>query len=124
MHSGQVRSESTMHPTAARSPGLNFFTAEPDLCHAADNLVTGHARIYGRHHAAPLVARLVKIGVADAAEQNLDLHVVSRWDRAARSWWKQAAMSHWTAYALALYIDFFSFSCKLYRRYAIRFARF
>src|SRR5579862_2464146 len=30
-HSGQVPSESTMQPTAARSPGLNFVTAEPTL---------------------------------------------------------------------------------------------
>src|SRR3569833_3701215 len=29
LHSGHVRSESTMQPTAARSPGLNFFTADP-----------------------------------------------------------------------------------------------
>src|SRR5580658_6953478 len=30
-HSEQVRSESTRQPTAARSPGLNFETAEPTL---------------------------------------------------------------------------------------------
>src|SRR5437879_11798421 len=30
-HSGQVRSESTMQPTAARSPRLNLETAEPTL---------------------------------------------------------------------------------------------
>src|SRR5579862_1512650 len=30
-HSGQVRSESTRQPTAARSPGLNLVTAEPTL---------------------------------------------------------------------------------------------
>src|ERR1700741_4915507 len=28
-HSGQVPSESTMQPTAPRSPGLNFVTADP-----------------------------------------------------------------------------------------------
>src|SRR6202034_3738869 len=31
LHSGQVPSESTMQPTAARSPGLNLLTAEPTL---------------------------------------------------------------------------------------------
>ena len=31
LHSGQVRSESTMQPTAARSPTLNLVTAEPTL---------------------------------------------------------------------------------------------
>jgi len=30
-HSAQVLSESTMQPTAATSPGLNFVTAEPTL---------------------------------------------------------------------------------------------
>ena len=29
LHSWQVPSESTMQPTAARSPGLNLVTAEP-----------------------------------------------------------------------------------------------
>src|SRR5579864_8192123 len=31
LHSGQVPSESTMQPTAARSPALNLATAEPTL---------------------------------------------------------------------------------------------
>src|SRR6266851_9589183 len=31
LHCGQVPSESTMHPTAAKSPGLNLVSAEPTL---------------------------------------------------------------------------------------------
>ena len=42
---GQVRSESTMQPTAARSPSLKFFTLAADFRHAADDLVPGHARV-------------------------------------------------------------------------------
>ena len=47
-----------------------------DLGDAADDLVAGNAGIDGGHHAAPLVAGLVEVGVADAAEEDLDLHVV------------------------------------------------
>ena len=38
----------------------------------------GNAGVDGGHHTAPLVADLVQIGVADAAKQNFDLHVVFR----------------------------------------------
>jgi hypothetical protein len=38
--------------------------------------MAGNAGINGRHYFLPLVAHLVKIGVADAAEENLDLDVV------------------------------------------------
>ncbi len=47
-----------------------------DFGDAADDLMAGDARIDGRHDAAPLVAGLVEVGVADAAEENLDLYVV------------------------------------------------
>jgi len=43
-----------------------------DLRHTADHLVARHARVHG---VRPLVLRLVDVGVADAAEQHLDLHV-------------------------------------------------
>jgi len=62
-------------PTAARSPALK--RSPPSRArHAPYNLVPRHARVHRRHHAAPLVAGLVQIGVADAAEQNLHLHIV------------------------------------------------
>lgn len=43
-----------------------------DLGHSADNLVARYAGIDG---VLPLVARLVDVGVTDAAEENLDLDV-------------------------------------------------
>ncbi len=47
-----------------------------DLRDAADDLVAGDAGVDGGHHAAPLVPDRVEIGVADPAEEDLDLHVV------------------------------------------------
>jgi hypothetical protein len=44
-----------------------------DLCDTADNLMARHARVNRGHHAAPLIANLMEIGVADAAEENIDL---------------------------------------------------
>ena len=56
--------------------GLELRDCGADLGDAADDLVAGNARVDRRHHAAPLVADLVEIGVADAAEENFDLYVV------------------------------------------------
>ena len=56
--------------------GLELGDRGADLGDAADDLMAGNAGVDGGHHAAPLVAGLVEIGVADAAEENLDLHVV------------------------------------------------
>ena len=42
----------------------------------ADDFMAGNAGVDGGHHAAPLVAELVEIGVTDAAIQNFDLYVV------------------------------------------------
>ena len=50
-----------------------------DLGDAADNFVAGDAGIDCGHHTAPLIADLVEIGVADAAEENLYLYVVFGW---------------------------------------------
>jgi hypothetical protein len=47
-----------------------------DLHHSADNLVPRYARVHGRHHAFPLIARLVQIGVTDATIENLELYVL------------------------------------------------
>ena len=44
----------------------------------------------------------MEIGVADAAEEDFDLHVVFGLDRAAGSSWRQAAMSHWQRNKLSL----------------------
>ena len=56
--------------------GLELGDGGADLGDAADDFMAGHARIDGGHHAAPLVAGLVEVGVADAAEEDFDLHVV------------------------------------------------
>ena len=56
--------------------GLEVRHGGADLGDAADDLMAGDARVDRRHHVAPLIADLVEIGVADAAEQDLDLHVV------------------------------------------------
>src|SRR5439155_20700052 len=47
-----------------------------DLGDAADDLVSGDAGVDSRHHAAPFVARLVEIGVTNAAIQNFDLYIL------------------------------------------------
>ena len=50
--------------------------AGADLRDAAQKLVTGHARVDGGHELMPFVSRLVKVGMADAAKQDFDLHVM------------------------------------------------
>jgi len=40
-----------------------------------DYLVARHAGVNRGHEIMPLVARIMKVGVADAAEEDLDLHV-------------------------------------------------
>ena len=55
---------------------MNFVTAEPTFRHTPDDLMTGHDRVDGRHELVPLVADGMEIGVADAAEKDVDLHVV------------------------------------------------
>ena len=54
---------------------MNLVTAEPTLVTRPDDLVARHARIDRGQHIVPLVTSVVKVGVADAAEENLDLHV-------------------------------------------------
>src|SRR6266699_2930941 len=50
-----------------------------DLGHTADNLMAGDNRVDSRHELAPLVAHRMQIGVANAAEQDFDLHVAISW---------------------------------------------
>ena len=58
---------------------FEFRYRRADFGDAADDLVAGDARVDGGHHTAPLVAGLMKVGVTDAAEENLNLHVVLGW---------------------------------------------
>src|SRR5262249_6294969 len=44
--------------------------------HPPHDLVPRHARVHRGHHAFPFVAHLMQIGVANAAVENLDLHVL------------------------------------------------
>src|SRR4029077_8416061 len=44
-----------------------------DACHAPDDFMAGD---HGEHRTAPLVSRLMDVGVADSAVQNFDEHVV------------------------------------------------
>ena len=72
---GQVWSESTRQPTPTRSPALYFVTAEPTFVTRPTISWPGHARVDRGHDVVPLVAGVVEVGVADAAEEDLDLHV-------------------------------------------------
>ena len=55
--------------------GLELGNCRADLGDAADDLVAGNERVDRGHELAPLVAHRMEIGVADAAEEDLDLHV-------------------------------------------------
>ncbi len=68
--------------------GLEFLNCGADLGDAADDLVPGNAGIDGGHHVVPLVAGLVQVGVADAAEENVDLNVGWRRGRGGE-WWRR-----------------------------------
>src|SRR5262245_7864704 len=72
---GQVRSESTKQPTATRSPGLYLVTAEPTLVTWPTISWPGTHGVDRSHRIAPLVTDLMQVGMANAAEENLYLHV-------------------------------------------------
>ena len=50
-----------------------------DLDNTTDDLMPGNDRIVRGHELAPFVAHRMKIGVTDAAEEDLDLHVAISW---------------------------------------------
>jgi hypothetical protein len=58
---------------------FEFGYSGADLGDAADDLVTGDAGIDSGHDAAPLVAGLMEVGVTDAAEEDLNLHITLGW---------------------------------------------
>src|SRR5437870_3724476 len=60
-------------------PGLVLSHGRADPSDTADDLMTGYNRVIRGHELAPLVADRMEIGVADAAEEDLDLHVVFSW---------------------------------------------
>jgi hypothetical protein len=57
---------------ADRVADLELLHRAADRRHAPDDLVAGHGGILGE---VPLVAREVQVGVADAAVEDLDLHI-------------------------------------------------
>ena len=67
-----------MQPTAAKSPGLNLPTAEPTLV-TRPTISWPGMRVNSRHDFVPLVTHSVKIGVADTAEEDFNLHVSFGW---------------------------------------------
>jgi hypothetical protein len=56
---------------------LELLHGAADLHDATHDLVPGHARVHRRHHAFPLVSRLMQIRVADAAVKDLDLDILN-----------------------------------------------
>ena len=61
-----------MHPTAGEIAGLQLAHVRADTHDATHDFVPRHHRI---QRVAPVVPTLVQIRVADAAVENLDLHV-------------------------------------------------
>src|ERR671929_192699 len=56
--------------------GLEFGDCGADFGDTADDLMAGDAGIDSGHYVAPLVTDLMKVGVADTAEQYFDLNVL------------------------------------------------
>jgi hypothetical protein len=68
-----VRVDHTAH--RGEIAGLVLGNRRADLRDTTDDLMTRDNRIVGRHELAPFVPDRMQIGVADAAEEDLDLHV-------------------------------------------------
>src|SRR4029453_3466853 len=68
-----VRVDHTAH--RGEIAGLVLGNRRADLRYTTDDLMTRDNRIVGRHELAPFVPDRMQIGVADAAEEDLDLHV-------------------------------------------------
>ena len=77
--SGPARGAGPVGVDQAANPGkvagLELGDSGANLGNATDDLMAGNAGIDGGHKVAPLVADLVKIGVADAAEKDFNLYV-------------------------------------------------
>src|SRR5262249_53655493 len=69
---------------------LKLRNARPNFRNASHGFGAGNTGIHGRHRFAPLVAGRMQIGVANAAEKNLELHVllgrITTVDRARCEW--------------------------------------
>src|SRR4029453_12207322 len=72
-----VRVDHTAH--RGEIAGLVLGNRRADLRDTTDDLMTGDNRIVSGHELAPFVADRMEIGVADAAEQDFNLHVAVSW---------------------------------------------
>src|SRR6478672_7416535 len=68
----------TVHHTSYRSQlaYFKFFNVTTDTHHSSHDLVTGHTRVDG---SMPFIPGGVKIRVANATIQDLNLYIVGRW---------------------------------------------
>ena len=76
LRTGAVRVHHAAH--RGKITALELRDCGADFRDSAGNFVSRYAGVDSGHHAAPLVADLVQIGVADTAKQNFDLYVVFR----------------------------------------------
>src|SRR6266480_528136 len=60
-------------------PGLVLGNRRADFGDTADDLMAGNDWVIRGHELAPLIADRMEIGVTDAAEKDLDLHVAVSW---------------------------------------------
>jgi hypothetical protein len=79
MRAGQIGTNQAAH--GGQVARFEFCDSRTNLGDATNDFVTRNARVNCLHEAAPLVARVVQVGVADAAEEDFDLDVV--WRRVA-----------------------------------------
>ena len=73
LSAGVIRTDEA--PNTDRVAYFNLGNLRANRRHPADDLVAGHAGVYRGHDLIPLISSGMEIGVAYAAEQNLDLHV-------------------------------------------------
>ena len=63
----------------AQVADFKFLYSGADFGDPADNFVARDDRVDGGHCSAPLIARLMQVGVTDSAEEDFYLHVVLGW---------------------------------------------
>src|SRR6266568_5593436 len=77
VRAGAVRVDHAAH--SDEIAGLVLGHCRADFGDTPDNLMAGNNRIVRGHELAPLVADGMKVGVADTAEEDFDLHIAVSW---------------------------------------------
>src|SRR5262245_52198316 len=77
MRAGAVRVDQATDRGEVAGLVLCYCRADPS--DTTDDLMAGDNRVYSGHGTAPLVTHRMEVRVADAAEEDLDLHVVFGW---------------------------------------------